>query len=127
MNYVVVCGGRDFDDYELLEKKLDLLLSTVLGRITIVSGGAKGADLLGEKYADECGFEVQRFPADWEKHGKSAGFIRNDEMADIATHVVAFWDGESHGTKNMIDLAAKRGIPLRIVKYEKTKSLKEKI
>jgi hypothetical protein len=119
MFYIVVCGSRGFNDYKLLETKLNLYLSNIEERekIIIVSGGANGADLLGETYAIANKYPVLKYPADWIKHKKTAGFIRNAEMIKIATHVIAFWDGKSTGTKHAIELATHKKIPLRVVKY----------
>lgn len=114
---VIVAGGRDFNDYELLKSKLDYVLQKKLPNVTIVSGTARGADRLGEKYATERGLEVVKFPAEWDKYGKSAGYRRNAEMADYADGCVCFWDGKSRGTKHMIDLAKKKGIQCIVINY----------
>lgn len=115
---LIVAGGRDFNNYKLLKTKLDFLLSKQnKEEVTILCGMAKGADLLGKKYADENNIDVWEYPANWEKHGKSAGYLRNSDMADAGTHLVAFWDGVSKGTKHMIDLATKKGLVVRVIKY----------
>lgn len=114
---VIVAGGRNFNNYPLLCDRLDLYLKDMGGDIEIVSGTAKGADLLGEQYAKEKGYPVKRFPADWDAHGKKAGYIRNKQMADYATHCVVFWDGKSKGSKMMIDICKDKGIPHRVVMY----------
>lgn len=116
---LIIAGGRDFNDYKLLEEKIDYFLSQrpEHEEVQIVSGKARGADSLGEKFANEYSLNVKEFPADWKKYGKAAGYIRNEEMAKYATHCVCFWDGESKGTKHMIDLAKKHDLKLRIVKY----------
>lgn len=117
MSYkVIVAGGRDFNDYHLLKRKLSILLNNRLD-VEIVSGAARGADSLGERYAEENGLYIHRKPADWEKYGKSAGYRRNAEMAEYADALVAFWDGKSRGTKHMIDLAEKHELAIRIVRY----------
>lgn len=113
---VVVAGGRTFNDYKNLVRNLDIILSRI-ENVEIVSGCAKGADRLGERYARERGLALKQFPADWDKHGKSAGFRRNEAMAKYGTHVIVFWDTKSKGTKHMIDIAKKRNLPLRIVTY----------
>lgn len=77
----------------------------------IICGMAAGADMLGRRWAHENALAVVEMPADWEKHGRSAGYIRNEEMAKKADQVVVFWDGLSKGSKNMIDLAIKYGKP----------------
>lgn len=113
---VIVAGGRDYDDYETLKSKLDKLLQNKKD-VQIVTGKARGADSLGEKYALEKSYSIAEFPVDWDSYGKSAGYRRNAEMADYADACVCFWDGASKGTKHMIDLAEKKGIKLRIIYY----------
>lgn len=83
----------------------------------IVSGGAKGADELGERYAKERRFIVKRFEANWDRDGNAAGPIRNKAMAEYAEALIAFWDGKSKGTKNMIEQATTLGLKVRIIKY----------
>lgn len=114
---IVVAGGRDFNDYDLLKRKLDYYLQNVEPPIIIVSGCAPGADTLGERYANEKGYELMKYPADWERYGKRAGYIRNTTMAKVGEALVAFWDGVSKGTKLMIDLAKKYGLLVRIIRY----------
>lgn len=113
---VIIAGGRDFDDYPLMKRKLDLLFSLVTPD-EIVSGAAKGADTLGERYAKEHNIPLTLFKADWEQYKKAAGHIRNAEMAEYADTLVAFFDGSSRGTKNMLDVAAKKGLNIRTVSY----------
>lgn len=114
---VIIAGGRDFDDYNLLCRRLDYLFQRI--RPTIVCGEAKGADSLGRRYAEEMGLEILSFPAQWDKYGKSAGYRRNEEMAKVADGLVAFWDGESKGTKHMIEYMQKLGKKVKIVRYTK--------
>jgi hypothetical protein len=113
---VIVAGGRDFTDEKLLNKTLDGLFSGNTD-MEVVCGEATGADTLGKKWAQRNNIEVKSFPADWKKHGKAAGPIRNVEMAKYATHLVAFWDGKSRGTLNMIEIADGRGLSTVIVRY----------
>lgn len=113
---LVVCGGRDFANFELMQTKLDHLLSNKRNTV-IVSGVARGADSLGCKYARLRNLKIESYPADWEFYGKSAGYLRNEQMAEIADGVCAFWDGKSRGTAHMIELARKKVIPLRIIFY----------
>lgn len=82
--------------------------------VEIVSGCAVGADKLGERYAQERGFQIKRFPAEWSLHGKAVGFIRNEEMAKYSDALIAFWDGVSRGTKHTIDLAEKHGLKIKV-------------
>ena len=114
---VIVAGGRDFFDYNLLKEKLDLVLSQVENNVIIVSGMAKGADSLGERYAREHGLLVSYYPALWNQHGSRAGFIRNEEMAKNAEACICFWDGVSTGTKHMIDTAKSMNLKLRVFGY----------
>lgn len=114
---VVVAGGRDFNDYELLKETLNYLLQKKLPDVEIVSGAARGADSLGERYAQEYNLSIHRKPADWDRYGKSAGYRRNAEMAKYADAAVCFWDGKSRGTKHMIDLAEKEGLQVKVIKY----------
>lgn len=122
---VIIAGGRDFNDYDLLVEKVDYFLSTAISqgyKIIIVSGTAKGADKLGEQYAKEKGYEIAYFPADWAANGKRAGYLRNQEMAKYAKEqghgaLIAFWDEKSKGTKHMIDIAKKDNLHIRVVNY----------
>jgi hypothetical protein len=118
---VIVAGGRDFNDYDLLKTKLDHILCNKRKshQIYILSGKAKGADSLGERYARENNFQVLSFPANWDLYGRQAGVKRNAEMANEANALIAFWDGESHGTKHMIEIATKKGLNIRTIRYDK--------
>lgn len=121
---VIICGSREFDDYDLLKEKCDLILSRkaadLTEKIVIVSGCARGADRLGEKYAEEKGYEVLRYPADWDRYGKSAGYRRNKQMAEVANACIAFFSSvaENKGTKNMVSLARNMNLLVREVKEE---------
>lgn len=97
---------------------MDRLLSNITDEIVIVCGMARGADTLGEQYGKQRGYRINYFPADWETFGKSAGYIRNQEMAENADALVAFWDGKSRGTASMIDLAHRYNLRVRIVRYK---------
>ena len=115
---VIIAGGRDFNNYELLKEKVDYMLSNkTKGDIEIISGTANGADKLGEKYAEENGYKLTKFPADWEIYGKRAGYVRNEEMASYATHCICFWDGKSKGTGHLINLSKKEKLNLRVIRY----------
>ncbi|MEB5480951.1 DUF2493 domain-containing protein [Shouchella clausii] len=120
---VIVAGSRDFNDYMLLKRKLDAALRNRASEgIEIVSGKARGADTLGEQYAKERGYAIKEFPADWETHGKAAGHIRNRLMAEYADALVAFWDGKSRGTENMIENAKKKGLQIREIRIGRKKA-----
>jgi len=117
MKKVIVAGSRGFTNYELLKEEMSIICSGIY-ELEIVSGTARGADQLGEKWALENGFPVKRFPADWLKYGKSAGYVRNEQMAQYANCLIAFWDGISNGTKHMIELAKKYQLEIHIIDYE---------
>ena len=115
---VIIAGCRDFAAYELLKERCDYYLQNQKPEdIVIVSGHASGADALGERYAQDRGFQLETYPADWKAHGRAAGPIRNAQMAAVADALIAFWDGKSRGTKNMIDTATKRGLKVAVVRY----------
>ena len=113
---VIIAGGRYFDDYNELCCYCDKVLRNQIN-IEIVSGGARGADALGEKYAQEHYYGLKRFPAAWSTFGRSAGVIRNAEMAKYAAILIAFWDGKSRGTRSMINLAEKEGLKVYVYYY----------
>ena len=101
---LAVVGSRTFRDYAFLRN--------VLGQFRIaeiISGGARGADSLAERYAHERGLPIRVFPADWDTHGKAAGFLRNRTIVAAADEVAAFWDGRSRGTEHTIGLARTSG------------------
>ena len=116
---VIVAGGRDFTDYDLMREKLDYYLKNQAPFVEIVCGEALGADSLGKFYAQRKGYIVLSYPADWKKYGKSAGIRRNKEMAKAADALVAFWDGKSRGTANMIEEMRKLNKPVKIVYYNR--------
>ncbi len=131
---IIIAGGRDFSNYKLLEKECNRILSELahdghfslwveesMDGLLIISGNANGADKLGERFAREYNLPVKRFPANWDLHGKSAGYRRNEQMAVYAKEdngvLIACWDGKSRGTKHMIDLANKHGLRVFVVNY----------
>jgi len=122
---VIIAGSRDFNDYAVLKhnvlKILIELSPTKQPEAEIISGTARGADQLGERFAKEYNYPIKQMPANWDKYGKSAGYRRNEDMALYAKEdngvLIAFWDGISKGTKHMIDLANKHGLKVFVVKY----------
>ena len=126
---MIIAGGRDFNDYALLKAKCDTILAekAATHRIVIVSGAARGADSLGERYAREHGYALDSHPADWNTHGKSAGYIRNTDMANSADALIAFWDGHSRGTKHMIDTSIRNGLSVRTILYANQISVRQKM
>lgn len=113
---IIIAGSRGFNDRVLLADKLAKLLVNKTD-ICVICGDARGADFLGREWAGNNGHEVITMPAQWDMHGKRAGYIRNTQMAKIADACVVFWDGQSRGSKHMIDICRKRDIPLRVVQY----------
>ena len=112
---VIVAGSRGFFDYELMCRELDRLFNEsrmFAGReVKIISGMADGADSLAIRYADERKLTKILFPANWKRYSRVAGFLRNEDMLSVATHLVTFGDGESTGTRHMIEIAKEKGIP----------------
>lgn len=99
---IAVVGSRSFNDYSKVKSILDKFLKH---GIKLVSGGAAGADTLAERYAKENDLEITVLKPEWNKYGKRAGFMRNEDIIDACDIVVAFWDGKSPGTKNSVDVA----------------------
>jgi hypothetical protein len=127
MTKVIIAGGRDFDNLDYMDEVMHTLFGrynddlghmTCLGiHLEVVCGMAAGADVLGDRWATTNWIPVKEFPAQWDKHGKAAGAIRNVEMADYADVLVAFWDGESKGTKHMIQTALTKGLEVHVYRY----------
>ena len=113
---VIIAGGRKFDDYELLCNECDNFL-TGKTNIEIVSGGANGADTLGERYANERGYLLKIMKPDWSL-GRGAGHVRNTQMAEYANAAIIFWDGESKGSKQLIRECKRLGLFYRVVNYQ---------
>lgn len=107
----IIAGSRDITEYELV---VQAVAESGFVITEVVCGMAKGVDMMGYRYAQEHGIPVKEFPANWNKHGRAAGPIRNKEMADYADALIALWDGESRGTKNMIDLANRQGLKVYV-------------
>ena len=115
---VIIAGGRDFNNVELLEREfLNNFNKYKNHEVQIVSGMARGADAMGEALAAMYELDVAQFPALWHVHGKSAGYKRNVQMAENATHLLAFWDGKSKGTEHMINIANKMELKVKVIKY----------
>ena len=121
--YCLIVGSRTFNNYEMLKETVNKLLVNNIGKreIHIVSGGANGADTLAEKYANEYGYKLHVFKADW-SYGKSAGYSRNRKMHEFISQFphrgcVAFWDGKSKGTAHNFKLSEDYNNNLRIVKF----------
>ncbi len=120
MNRVIIAGSRTFTDYDRLAAFMDQwTLDNDMGpdNTEFISGEAVGADTLGKKWALSRGYKVLLYPADWNKYGNYAGYVRNREMADSATHLVAFWNGVSNGTTHMLTTARGRKLKVHEERY----------
>jgi hypothetical protein len=115
---VIIAGSRTFSDYKMLVEACDALLQRE-AEVIVLSGKASGADTLGERYARERGYAVEEHPAEWERHGRKAGYLRNRDMAEAADALIAFWDGNSTGTRMMISLAKAQGLKTKVCRYTK--------
>lgn len=106
---ILVCGGRDFNNLKLVYTTLDRIKDKYIVS-HIIQGGARGADRLAKRWADETELSCLEFPADWAKYGKRAGFVRNKQMLDEGHPdlVVAFPGGS--GTQMMIKIAKEAGL-----------------
>lgn len=116
---IAIIGSRKFLDYELLKTTMDnYKQENNVEYSLIVSGGATGADTLGEQYADDNGIEKLILYAEWNKYGKNlAGHIRNGQIVKNSDFLFAFWDGKSTGTKNCMELAERKGIPIIVTLF----------
>jgi hypothetical protein len=112
-----VVGSRSFNDYRRLQEVLNKQCGFPTRKNTIISGGARGADSLAKRYAKSFKLAYEEFLPDWDKYGKSAGFRRNQHIVNASEIIVAFWDGKSRGTKDSIDKALQKGIPVLIVPF----------
>ena len=113
---LIVAGGREFSDAKMADEKLSHLTQRY-NEVEVVCGMARGADTIGRLWAEKNAHKVKKFPAEWDIYGKAAGYRRNEAMAEYATHLVAFWDGRSKGTEHIINLARRKGLKVRVVKY----------
>ena len=113
---IVVAGCRDYKNYEEVKKYIDSCISDICKeyKLIFISGCCRGVDALGERYAKESGYKIERYPAEWKKYGRAAGPIRNEKMAACADLIICFWDGKSRGTKTMIEFAKKYNKPVKV-------------
>lgn len=113
---VIVCGSRRWHDRELIASVLyDLVMVRGWKYPVIVHGAARGADRIAGEEAGKAGLRTEEHPADWDRYGKRAGLIRNEEMGVLGADLcIAFWDGQSTGTAHMLAVANKHGIPVEL-------------
>jgi hypothetical protein len=117
---LAVVGSRNLNNYELLSREIDKFLSEIKSFEIkqIVSGGAKGGDQLGEKYAKDHNLSILVLKPNWSKYGKNAGFKGNREIISQCDQIIAFWDGVSPGTKNTIDQARQANKLIKVINYD---------
>lgn len=110
---VLVCGSRTWDRHG----PIYYAIGTLPRESVVIHGAAPGADRIAAQWAHYFNHHVEAYPADWKRHGKAAGPIRNQRMLDEGKpdKVLAFWDGTSRGTKDMIDRARQAGVPVEVV------------
>lgn len=123
---VIIAGSRDNIEYQdVLSAMGECPWSSEITEV--VSGKARGVDTLGEQWAIENNISIKEFPADWKKFGRSAGIKRNEQMGDYADALVAVWDGESKGTRHMIDYSKNKGLKVFVYNLKDKKSLLSQI
>lgn len=116
MRNIVIAGSRSLQNNYKAISVLDTFFKKYKpSEFTAVSGMARGIDIMARDKAIENGFTVLEYPADWERYGKSAGYIRNAEMTKISHCSLILWDGVSRGTKHMIDLCEKEGVATHLI------------
>lgn len=113
---IIVAGTRDVTNKQGVFDAMDMVNGFYHGDIEIVSGLARGPDTFGKLWAEKNNKKCHEFPASWDKYGKRAGYLRNEQMAEFSDVLVAFWDGKSKGTDHMINLAKKHGLKVVIIK-----------
>lgn len=131
---IIIAGTRTFTDYEFLEIRVKSVITSIIKEcgtaisFEFISGGANGADKVGERFARRYNYSPTIFNAEWDKFGKAAGIFRNSKMAEYAScesgYLIAFWDGESRGTRQMIDVALKYGLEVHVYNYASQKIYK---
>jgi hypothetical protein len=112
---VIIAGSRTITEYALVEQAVR---ESGFQITEVLSGGARGVDQLGEAWARRTGIPVRCFAADWERFGKRAGYVRNEQMAGCAEGVIAVWDGSSPGTSHMIGIAREKGLKVFVLRPE---------
>lgn len=118
---VIIAGSRGIKDEQAI---FNAIKASGFEITEVVSGGADGVDKFGEKYANRYDIPIKQFIPDWQKKKASAGIIRNADMANYAEALIAVWDGESRGTKNMIETATKKGLKVFVWKIPQSSTTK---
>lgn len=115
---VIVCGSRTYGRSDVIRARVRQLPADTL----VIVGRARGADTVAEREAMLCGLTIDARPADWQRYGRRAGWLRNAEMLDVLLAgapddtrvVIAFWDGSSRGTAGMLRLARSAGVEVEV-------------
>ena len=121
---VMICGSRTITDKDWITKETEEFLADLYHEkkdpcFKIIDGGARGVDQIATAFAISHNCSCREYPADWNKYGKAAGPIRNEQMVKDCDYCLIFWDGESRGTKNDIDLCERYNKPHKIFLQEK--------
>lgn len=118
---LIVAGSRTVTHWMFVEQAINEFLEEMYtdeyDQLIIISGTAKGVDRLGERYADEYNEDCHFYPAKWEEFGKRAGFMRNIEMAEVATHCLVICENDSRGALHMFETAKSHGLITKLVDY----------
>jgi hypothetical protein len=118
----IIAGSRNINDYGIVLKAIrDSVQLGCIRPTCIISGGARGPDMLSVRFAREFEFPVEVYNADWDKYGNRAGYLRNEEMAKVADALIAIWDGVSNGTRHMIALTKKYKVRTYVYRIKKVK------
>lgn len=118
MQKVIIAGSREITDVEFIRHEMNNLWREI-GPFEVVSGTARGVDRISARLAREAGITVHDYPADWDRFGRSAGYRRNEQMAQEADYALILWDGKSRGTRHMMEIMKKAGKPSDVVVYTK--------
>lgn len=118
---VIIAGSRGIGSYYFVRDKIG---ASGFEITKVISGGAQGVDQLGEQYARDNGIRFDVFPAEWDKYGRAAGYVRNKQMSETADALIAIWDGQSPGTLHMIDIARDKGLPVYVFNEKKQEELR---
>jgi hypothetical protein len=112
MGNLLICGSRNFDNYEIVSETIKNL---DIGFDLIISGGAKGADTLAKKYCVDNNINIKEYLPEWDRYGRGAGIQRNKEMLKVSDFVLIFWDGKSKGTKFNVEYCQKNNKEHKII------------
>lgn len=120
----IIAGSRNIHNYQFVAGLLDNL---DFNPSVVLSGTASGIDSIGAQWAKNNGIPVEEYPADWVNKGRSAGYLRNIEMALNAQALVAIWDGKSKGTEHMINIAQEKGLYIKVFQVGRVRAKSKEI